>query len=101
MHCFACMEAKRVWKHAGFWRDIKAVMHEEVKEIVLGMFWCVPREDFETLSILAWEIWWKRNRVVHGSSSCDTQTLVKFAEAFFKEIQSTIIIDDIPGPKES
>ena len=39
--------------------------------------------------------------MVHGSSPRDAQRQVEFAEAFLKEFQSTIIIDDILGPRDS
>ena len=56
-----------------------------MEEIILGVFWRILKEDFESFCIFACKIWWERNRVVHGGMASDSQTQVAFAENFLRE----------------
>ncbi|PON88910.1 hypothetical protein TorRG33x02_152930 [Trema orientale] len=82
---FNCHIARQVWRHYGFWKQLKIQILEDLGETLLNVDQNISIEDFEKCCILFWCIWLDRNHHLHGGASRPVESIVAFANSFLDE----------------
>lgn len=88
-----------VWREVGLWDLLKVLLATEVQDVILGVFWRLPKQEFDVFCVFCWCVWWERNKVVYGGLTCDPKTVFSFVESFLLEYHHALLVDRLqPSP---